>query len=70
MKNKRFLLILSQLFLYFALFAQQYNAEITTNELKSTIGYLASDSLKEESRELKKLQLQPIISNLNLSKLD
>ena len=46
MKNKRFLLILSQLFLYFALFAQQYNAEITTNELKSTIGYLASDSLK------------------------
>ncbi len=46
MKNKRYILIFSQLFLYFALFAQQYNTEITTNELKSSIGFLASDSLK------------------------
>jgi len=55
MKNKRLHLIFSQLFLCFSIFAQQYNAEITINELKSSIGYLASDSLngrKPGSREI------------------
>ncbi len=45
MKNKRSLLLLIQLFLFITLFAQN-NAEITVNELKTTIGFLASDSLK------------------------
>jgi hypothetical protein len=45
MKNKTFILTIIQLFLAFSLFAQ-FNTEITTKELKSTIGYLASDSLK------------------------
>ena len=46
MKNKRFLLIFSQIFIFCTVFAQQINSEITVNELKSTIGFLASDSLK------------------------